>query len=182
METEQKLDEQYCYRHPNRATMLRCNQCGRLICPDCAKRVPTGYRCPDCIRAQQKTFDTSKPFDFVLAVIASGVIAFLGSLIIGSLGFFTILVAPAVGFVIAEAVRFLTGRRRSRALFRVVAITAVIGCAPMLISNLLTLILGMANGANFLYILWGPIWQIVYAATVTSTSYYRLSGIQLFRR
>ena len=31
----------YCYRHPNRATILRCSRCERPICTECAIRTFT---------------------------------------------------------------------------------------------------------------------------------------------
>lgn len=37
----------YCYRHPNRATMVSCSECGRPICEDCMTFAPVGIRCPD---------------------------------------------------------------------------------------------------------------------------------------
>ena len=55
-----QTDTLYCYVHPNRPTSLRCNRCERPICAECAVRTPTGYRCPECIRSQQKIFDTAK--------------------------------------------------------------------------------------------------------------------------
>ena len=64
VETTPKLN---CYNHPQRETMLRCNRCERPICSECAVLTPTGYRCKECIRGQQKTFDTSRPLDLPLA-------------------------------------------------------------------------------------------------------------------
>ena len=37
-----------CYRHPDRATSLRCSRCERPICPFCSHDSPVGQRCPDC--------------------------------------------------------------------------------------------------------------------------------------
>jgi membrane associated rhomboid family serine protease len=37
----------YCYRHPDRETMVSCSECGRGICPDCMVFAPVGIRCPD---------------------------------------------------------------------------------------------------------------------------------------
>lgn len=37
-----------CYRHPGREATLRCSNCERPICTDCARDTPVGYRCPDC--------------------------------------------------------------------------------------------------------------------------------------
>ena len=49
----------YCANHPAVETTLRCNRCGKPICAECAVRTPTGYRCKECVRGQQKIFDTA---------------------------------------------------------------------------------------------------------------------------
>jgi hypothetical protein len=159
----------HCYRHPDRETMLRCNRCDRPICPECAIRTPTGYRCKECIRGQQKIFDTAKPQDVILAGILAVVLSMIGSYIASLLGFWTIFVAPAAGMITAEAIRWVARRRRSKLLFRVATGGAVVGALPIIISNLL-----------FLNI-YGLIWPGIYAFLIASTVYTRLSGIQLNR-
>lgn len=37
----------YCYRHPDRETMVTCSECGRPICTECMYFAPVGIRCPD---------------------------------------------------------------------------------------------------------------------------------------
>jgi membrane associated rhomboid family serine protease len=37
----------YCYRHPDRETMVTCSDCGRPICTECMFFAPVGIRCPD---------------------------------------------------------------------------------------------------------------------------------------
>lgn len=37
-----------CFRHPRREATLRCSNCERPICTDCARDTPVGYRCPEC--------------------------------------------------------------------------------------------------------------------------------------
>lgn len=41
-----------CYRHPDRATRLRCSNCGRPICADCSVDAAVGQRCPECAAPQ----------------------------------------------------------------------------------------------------------------------------------
>jgi membrane associated rhomboid family serine protease len=38
-----------CYRHPDRATYIRCQRCGRPICGDCMISAAVGFQCPDCV-------------------------------------------------------------------------------------------------------------------------------------
>ncbi len=103
----------YCVNHPSTETSLRCNNCEDPICPKCAVLTPTGYRCRKCVRSQQKKFDTSEWYDYPLAFIISTMIAFLGSLIVPFVNFFILFIAPIVGIAIAEAIRFVTRKRRS---------------------------------------------------------------------
>jgi hypothetical protein len=166
----------YCYVHPTRETSLRCNNCERPICAQCAVRTPTGYRCKECVRNRQKTFDTSEWYDyisgFVVAAILSGIAAFLVTLIggIGFIGWFLIAAgAPTAGVIISEGVRTVTRKRRSRSLFVTVAIGVVLGALPVVLFQLVT-------GNMF-----GILFQVIYLVIVVPLVYTRLSGIQLFR-
>ena len=173
VETTPKL---YCYNHPQRETMLRCNRCERPICNECAVLTPTGYRCKECIRGQQKTFDTSRPLDLPLAVIVAGVLSFFGSFLAGFLWFFVLMAAPIVGVIIAEAVRWVVGRRRSKLLWRAATVAVVVGSLPLLLAALLPLLLGGSVGSIV-----GILIRGLYTVLVTSSFYYRLTGIQLGR-
>ena len=173
VETTPKL---YCYNHPQRETMLRCNRCERPICNECAVLTPTGYRCKECIRGQQKTFDTSRPLDLPLAVIVAGVLSFLGSFLAGFLWFFVLMAAPIVGVIIAEAVRWVVRRRRSKLLWRAATVAVVVGSLPLLLAALLPLLLGGSVGSIV-----GILIRGLYTVLVTSSFYYRLTGIQLGR-
>lgn len=167
--SETNPTELYCAYHPNRPTLLRCNRCEKPICPSCAVKTPTGYRCKECVRSQQKVFDTSLWSDYVLAIVIAGILAFIGSYVVTFIGFFTLLLAPIIGTLIASAVRWATGKRRSRALFVSTTAAAVLGSLPILIFMLL--------GSGLFSILW----QGFYSFLMASTLYYRLSGIQLNR-
>ena len=78
----------YCVNHPNTETNLRCNRCEKLICTKCAVHTPTGYRCRECVRNQQKVFETALWYDYPLGFILAGLLSYIGSLIAPRLGFF----------------------------------------------------------------------------------------------
>lgn len=167
-----------CYIHPDRETYLRCNRCDRYICTACAVLTPTGYRCKNCVRGQQKVFDTAQWVDYPLAFGIAAILAFGGSIAASVLGFFTIFVAPVFGVLIAEAVRWAVHKRRSPLLFKLTAGGALFGALPLLLINLITLfvLLGEGGGMAGLFRL---VWPGIYTFLVVSTAYYRLSGIQV---
>ena len=164
----------YCYIHPDRETLLRCNRCERPICSQCAVRTPTGYRCKNCVRGQQKVFETAQSTDFIFAAGIALVLSFLGSLIASVMGFFTIFIAPIAGVIIAEAVRWAVRRRRSRLLFQTAAGAAALGSLPLLVLALAPLLFGGGIGG-----LLGLIFHGLYTVLVTSSVYYRLGGIEM---
>ncbi|MBY0287810.1 MAG: rhomboid family intramembrane serine protease [Mycobacteriaceae bacterium] len=38
-----------CYRHPDRATYVRCTRCNRYICPECMRDAAVGHQCAECV-------------------------------------------------------------------------------------------------------------------------------------
>lgn len=158
----------FCANHPNVETTLRCNRCEKPICTKCAVLTPTGYRCTECVRGQQRVFNTAVWFDYIFAINIALALAFIGSRIATLLGFFALFIAPVAGGIIAEAIRFVVRRRRSKSLFQASASAAAIGS---LIPVVLSLVSGFLN--------FSIIWQIAFTMIVTSTVYYRLSGIRL---
>jgi uncharacterized membrane protein len=159
----------FCANHPTVETTLRCNRCEKPICTKCAVLTPTGYRCKECVRNQQKTFNTAEWYDYVIAIPIAAILAFIGSRISSYIGFFTIFVAPIAGMIIAEAVRAVTRKHRSKALFMATAVAAAVG-------SLIPILLNLTSGFLVLFPL---IWQGAYAFIVTSTVLYRLRGIRL---
>jgi hypothetical protein len=157
-------------------TTLRCNKCGKPICAKCAIRTPTGYRCKECVRGQLKIFDTALWSDYFLGFITAGFLGFLASLLasfVSSLSFIgwilIIIGAPTAGVVIAEGVRLIIKKRRSRALFITIAVAMVLGALPVIIIHLLTLNI------------FSLIFQGIYLFIATPVVYTRLSGIQMNR-
>lgn len=157
----------YCANHPDVETTLRCNKCEKPICAKCAVLTPTGYRCKECIRGQQKIFDTATWVDYPLIFITVAILAYLGSLIIDRIGFFVILLAPIAGGIIAEIAHRVTRHRRSKRLYTLAAVAAVIGCVPV------------GLGFIFQFSLLGLLLHLVYTVLMTSTLYSRLAGIHI---
>jgi len=43
-----------CYRHPDRESGIRCQRCGRSICPECMAPSPVGFHCPECVESARR--------------------------------------------------------------------------------------------------------------------------------
>ena len=166
-----------CYVHPGRTTLLRCNNCERPICTSCAIRTPTGYRCRECVRGQQKLFDTATWVDYVAGFITAAVLGGISSLLvnlIGSMvGFFAFFLIAAgtstAGVIIAEACRFVTRRHRSRALFITIIAGMLLGAVPVILTTLLTMNI------------FGLVFLAIYLFVGVPIVYSRLSGFQFFK-
>jgi hypothetical protein len=121
-------------------------------------------------------FNTAEWYDyligFVTAGILSGIASFLVTLI-GGIGFFGWLIvivgSPTAAAVIAEALRVVLRKHRSRNLFITVVTGFVLGAVPAILIQL------------FIFNIFGIIFQVIYLVIATPVVYTRLSGIQLFR-
>lgn len=179
-------DTLYCYVHPNRPTTLRCNRCERPICADCAILTPTGYRCRECVRTQQKKFDTAEWYDYIVAFITAGIGSAIASgLIVIVSGFFfgilVLFIAPGAGAVIGNLVLRFIKNRRSRALFMTSAVGMVAGALPALITVSLPVLLGLLAGAGVRGLggLLPAIWEVVYLFMAVPAAYTQISGIRI---
>jgi len=160
-----------CTFHPKRETQLRCNRCERPICIKCATHTPTGYRCPECIRSQQKVFVTTKWFDYVIAVAITGLITYLGSLL-SFLGFYSLLIALGTGFAVVWAVKKAIQNRRSPALKYVMSGTAlIISAIPILLGIFQEILL-----YGYVYNFYSIIWKLGFAVLVSGNIFYQLKN------
>ncbi len=155
---------------------LRCSKCGKPITPDEAVQTPTGYRCRDCVRQQQKVFDTSRPLDYLWGFLIAVPLSFIGSYLTSFIGFFTFLLAPAAGVAVAEAVRAVIKKRRSKQLFGLVSIGVVIGGLPLIAMDFFSVINQFSAGFFNLYSLMPLGYQILYLVLAVPSAYYRLLG------
>jgi hypothetical protein len=129
------------------------------------------------VKGQQRAFDTSEWYDYVTGFVVAGLLSLVMSFLvifisrIGFFGWFLILAgASTAGVAIAEGVRFVTRKRRSRPLFLTVAAGVVLGALPIILFQLV-----------FTQNLFGILFQVIYLVITVPIVYSRLSGIQLFR-
>jgi len=174
-----------CANHPERETSLRCNRCGKPICSRCAVLTPVGYRCRECVRGQQAVFETAKPFDYAAALAIAAVGIGLATRLLGFLGFWGLLASPIAGGAIAEAVRWATGRRRSRRLPLFVGIGAALGVLANLLTTLAPFAIALLIGGRGIGLdtLGGMglrlLLPVLYGVLTTGTLLARLRGIRI---
>jgi len=181
----------YCANHPAVETSLRCNRCEKYICPKCAVRTPTGYRCKDCVRSQQKNFETATTKDFLIVFFLGGFLSFLGALatlLITSIiwGIFIVGLAPAAGVLLGNILRRLVKGRHSRAMNWTLVVSVILGALPLVFILGLIPMLSVFFAGNIDILtaasMFGPVlWQIVYLVLVTPAAYAQFSGIRLVR-
>lgn len=165
-----------CANHPDVETSLRCNRCGKPICAKCAVRTPTGYRCKECVRAHQQSFDsafnTARWYDHLIALLVPAVLSLVVSIGVAFLtlfvwGLIVLILAPSAGELIVRLTQAALHRRRSRTIYWLAAAGVVLGALPVSLFMLIT-------GGWFILI-----WEILYLAIAVPLVYYRISGIRL---
>jgi MFS family permease len=147
------------------------------MCISCAVLTPTGYRCKECVRGQQKKFETARWWDYPLSVLVAGFLGLLGSMISNMIGFFILFIAPVAGMVIAAAVRLVIRRRRGRWLPLAAACATLVGGLIIPVYGaIFTFLASFTTGWGSLL---GLLWPGLFAILCASTVYYRLKGIRL---
>ena len=168
-EIEQALT---CAFHPKRETQLRCNRCNKPICIQCATHTPTGYRCPECIRSQQKVFITTKWFDLLIAALITGVITLVGSMLGAYLGFYSIFIAMGAGYLAVLVTKKAISNRRSPLLKYVMSGSAFLASfVPAIYYLYLNYWL---VGYGFIGGFYSIIWRLAFPIIVTGYIYYQL--------
>ena len=163
-----------CYRHPQRMTSLRCYNCNRPICIQCANKTPVGYICPECQRQAEDAFYNAKPSDYLIAAIVSLPISLVVGLLLVSLArgmlFFLLIffISGAVGSFIGRITKRAIGGRRGRYLPGLVVAMMFIGVLIPVVPLLLA-ILGGSGGALFALI--GP---GIYLFVGASAAYWQM--------
>ena len=166
----------HCVNHPSVETYLRCNKCGQPICPKCVVQTPVGYRCRDCVNAQQRVFYADfRPVHYLVAAAVALPLALVAGWLIPSLGWFAIFLGPLVGGAIANVAHWAIQRRHGRYTWLVVCGCIVAGALPKLLLSLLFLAgLMMDSGGAVYYAtggLMGLLWAVVYLVTAVGAAY-----------
>lgn len=140
-----------CHRHPDRETALRCSNCERAICVDCAVQTPVGIKCSDCARVPRAARGVVPAAGLVrgilAAVVASGLAGFLLDVV--NVPFLGIILAYAAGLGIGELARRASGGYRDPMLARAAAAAAVVGMLAIPVVNVVT-----AGGGHVQYLAW----------------------------
>jgi hypothetical protein len=165
----------YCYRHPERSTSLRCYNCQKPICIDCAKKTPVGYICPDCLREAEDAFFNNKPTDYLIAALVSFPISLLiGYLLInfqfGGFFFYIIIffISGAVGGFVGRITKRAIGYRRGRYLPQLVVAMMILGVLLPAVPILLAVLTGNLGALTLLI---GP---GIYLFAASSAAYWQM--------
>jgi hypothetical protein len=118
----------YCYKHPDRETLLRCGKCDRPICTKCLVRHPVGIRCQECAQVRKDPLTNLTPTQYGLAFVCALTGGIIGGFIAPFLGIlFAFFIGPAIGAAIAEFVRRVIGYKRGLVLQIIVGVCIVLG-------------------------------------------------------
>ncbi len=136
---------EYGYQCPyvaSGATTLRCSKCNRPLMPKDAKRTPTGYVCPYYVKARVATFYNAGIEHYVLVAIVALVLGAISGFVlgfVGNIGFFALIlvifVGPAVGALVAEAIRRVLGHVRGMYFWLTAAIAMAVGAIFLLLPS-----------------------------------------------
>jgi hypothetical protein len=168
----------YCVNHPKTETYLRCNRCGDPICTKCAVQTPVGYRCPACVKTQQRVFYADfRPVHYVVAALVALPLSFIAGWLSPNLGWFAIFLGPISGALIAEAARWAIKKRRGRYTWLVVCACIVVGALPVLLLSLVYT-LGAILSENRMGLMnvgvMNIVWELVHIVTAAGAAYARL--------
>jgi hypothetical protein len=116
-----------CSFHPNVETNVRCAECDRYICPNDMVQTPVGYKCRECARPKKSELGYVKPKQYLYALLAGMGAGVLGGLVLGAIGFRSIILALVFGFLVAEATRRGSGGHRTPQIAAIAAGSAGLG-------------------------------------------------------
>lgn len=134
-----------CAYHPGVETYLRCGKCGKPICPRCMVQTPVGARCRECAQLRRlPTYDVS-PRQYLVAAAMGVASALVGGTIWALLplgGYFSFIVAAALGYGIGELIGLAVNRRRGPGLQSIAALSTILS---FLVSRLFPILLSQVT-------------------------------------
>src|SRR3954469_10138223 len=84
-----------CPRHPDRESHVRCQRCGRPVCPECQRPAAVGVQCVDCVNQGAREVRTTRTI-FGGAVNPRGAVVTYTIMAICVVVYIAELVSPAV--------------------------------------------------------------------------------------
>lgn len=105
-----------CSFHPGVETEVSCPECGRYICPKDMVSTPVGYKCKVCAKPAKGQYTYVKPRQLAAAAIAAGLVGTGGALLIGVIGWNSLILDAVWGFAVAESARRASGGHRGNVL------------------------------------------------------------------
>jgi hypothetical protein len=168
-----------CAVHPDRETTLRCNRCEKPICTECAVLTPVGYRCQECVREQQSSFETAQSIDFLVAAVIPAFGVAIAIALLNFLGFWGLLLAPIAGGGLAELLLRAMRGRRSQHLSLIAAIGGAVGTLPHVLPTLATLLLTGFDPVILGAFGFSLLWPVLYGGLTIGSMVARLRGIRL---
>jgi hypothetical protein len=168
----------YCTWHPNVETGLRCNRCGRPMCPKCAVQHPVGLRCKECIRETRSPIYSPATRDYLIAGSVGLVLSTIAGLIMNAIGgiwFLALFIGPAIGAGIADLM-FRTVRKRGKGMAILAGVCMVLGVMLGSVCSSLGMILAIAASSPSLLNIFNVFnfGTLIYLITGVAAAYARL--------
>jgi len=125
------IEINYCIKHPNIQTNLRCNRCNELICPRCMIVSPVGNRCLKCGKSTPLPIYSLTSHDLIKAIATSITLGLLAGFIffvilLQNLPYLLILASMALwGYVLGQVLSLVTGKKRGLSL-QIIGIVGIV--------------------------------------------------------
>jgi len=127
------------------------------------------------VRTQQRVFYADfRPAYYLVAAVVALPLALVAGWLVPSLGWYAIILGPLAGVGIVQVVRWAIRRRRGQYTWLVVCGCIAVGALPQLLLSLLSLLGPVADPANAMLYVGGPmrlVWTVVYVVAAASAAY-----------
>lgn len=116
-----------CSYHPDVETEMRCQECGKPICPKEMVLTPVGYKCPEDARPKTSQYRLVKPKQLARAVAVGLAVGTGGGLLLGTVAWGGIFLGIIWGSLTSEAVRRASGGHRGGTVGAVATVSLLLG-------------------------------------------------------